>query len=67
MHFSVLQWSVNKKTTSKATDLFWRIREEIRGRSRKRTSPVSAVFLCHLSADTASMLATVERLVFLYM
>ena len=36
-------------------------------RNRKRMCPRLYCVLCLLSADTASMLATMERLVFLYM
>lgn len=42
--------------------------EEIRGTDRRnRMSPVSPVFFALLSADATSVLATIERLVFLYM
>lgn len=53
---------------SKATDLFWR-KGEIRGREGGIEKNESCLYcvLGPLSADITSRLATMERLVFLYM
>lgn len=69
--------SKQQKTMSKATNLVWRRRgsggggkegeeKEIRGTDRRnRMSPISPVFFAFLSADATSVLATMERLLYM--
>lgn len=62
--FLVLERSVNKKTRTKATDLFQRKRE-IRGSKGDYKDVLSP--LCPLRSASGSVLATMKRLGVLYM